>query len=156
VVLQEDRLLIVKHLNHTLGCVYWWLPGGGLESGETPEACVIREIREETGLEVRLERLLFETHDPGRTYTYERYLTFLCTPIGGSPAGVAGSESSQTHSIAGLGWYPLWDEAGWESGFYEEHLLPILRMTQAALVGFSNKNPQIHTGDCTAKTRNHR
>ncbi len=29
----------------------WWLvPGGGLEEGETPEACCVREVEEETGL----------------------------------------------------------------------------------------------------------
>lgn len=32
----------------------WELPGGRLEAGETPEECVRREVREETGLEVRV------------------------------------------------------------------------------------------------------
>jgi ADP-ribose pyrophosphatase YjhB (NUDIX family) len=32
----------------------WTLPGGGLEFGEHPEEAVLREIQEETGLEVRL------------------------------------------------------------------------------------------------------
>lgn len=36
----------------------WNLPGGGVEAGETPWDAVIREVSEEVGLEVRVERLL--------------------------------------------------------------------------------------------------
>lgn len=36
----------------------WQLPGGGLESGETPSAGVVREITEETAQQVRIARLI--------------------------------------------------------------------------------------------------
>jgi ADP-ribose pyrophosphatase YjhB (NUDIX family) len=32
----------------------WWLPGGGLEPGESPESAVVREVQEETGLVARV------------------------------------------------------------------------------------------------------
>lgn len=36
----------------------WGFPGGGMELGESAEEAVIREVREETGLEVRVEQLI--------------------------------------------------------------------------------------------------
>ena len=36
----------------------WEIPGGKLESGETPEQCIVREIQEELDTEVRAEKVL--------------------------------------------------------------------------------------------------
>ena len=131
IIVQAGQLLLIQHINHQRGNLYWWLPGGGVEAGETTEDCMLREIREETGLEVRVERLLEEKHDPQRTLGYECYLTYLCTPVGGTLQ--PGAENSPGHSIRQVAWYPIRDVSRWEAGFYEAHLLPALRLAQAAL-----------------------
>jgi 8-oxo-dGTP diphosphatase len=52
----------------------WGLPGGSLEYGEHPEDAVVREVREETGLMVDIERLLMvESWLPDRVGLY-----YLC------------------------------------------------------------------------------
>jgi 8-oxo-dGTP pyrophosphatase MutT (NUDIX family) len=42
---------------HRRDCDFWNLPGGGVESGEAPWQAVVREVWEETGLEVEVVRL---------------------------------------------------------------------------------------------------
>jgi ADP-ribose pyrophosphatase YjhB (NUDIX family) len=134
-VVRGESILLLKHVNHRSGRVYWWLPGGGLEPGETLEACVEREVSEETCLEVQVERLLFESEDPAGRYTYTKYATYLCLPVSGKPAIGTERESSAIHSIVDIGWYPLWDESRWEADFFEPHLYPILKAIQESLGG---------------------
>ena len=54
------------------------LPGGGSDPGETPEACVIREIQEETGLLLTEERLEWRAPDwnaRGLSWTFGARIT---------------------------------------------------------------------------------
>ena len=45
----------------------WDLPGGGREAGETPEACLLREVHEEFGLILPVERLIWRRVWPSMT-----------------------------------------------------------------------------------------
>jgi 8-oxo-dGTP diphosphatase len=50
-----DTILLVKQ---NYGAKYWSLPGGLVELGESIEQAAVREVREETGLEVRIKRVV--------------------------------------------------------------------------------------------------
>lgn len=50
-IFRGDRVLIVRRGTPPAHGIYT-LPGGGVELGETLEAAVIREVREETGLDI--------------------------------------------------------------------------------------------------------
>jgi 8-oxo-dGTP diphosphatase len=59
-MVEDDRLLLVKHVHPETGETWWIPPGGGLEpEDESILACALREVYEETGLEVDLGPLLY-------------------------------------------------------------------------------------------------
>jgi ADP-ribose pyrophosphatase YjhB (NUDIX family) len=66
----EGRVLLLKHVFHPF--VPWGLPGGWLSRGEDPEACVLRELGEETGLGGRLGPLVLAASKP-----YPRHLVLV-------------------------------------------------------------------------------
>jgi 8-oxo-dGTP diphosphatase len=75
VIIDSDRrVLLVKH---TYGKLNWELPGGFSEAGEPADATAIREVVEETGLDVRVDRLAGVYYsEPSDMH----HFTFICTP----------------------------------------------------------------------------
>jgi 8-oxo-dGTP pyrophosphatase MutT (NUDIX family) len=64
---ERGRILLEKRSD----CGLWGIPGGSVEPGESVERTAVREIREETGLAVRVTRL-FGVYSGGRS----RLVTF--------------------------------------------------------------------------------
>ena len=60
VILDRDRVLLQRRSDGG----QWGLPGGSVEVGESVTEAVVREVREETGLEVMPERLIGVYSDP--------------------------------------------------------------------------------------------
>jgi mutator protein MutT len=72
IIFKNDAVLLVKRRDMPL----WTLPGGYIESGETPEQGVIREVYEETGYEVVINKKVGEYEYPNAKRTTH---TFICT-----------------------------------------------------------------------------
>lgn len=57
IVDENKKILLVRHRKGNRS--YWVLPGGRLEYGETFNECAIRELKEETGLDIQPDRIVF-------------------------------------------------------------------------------------------------
>ena len=103
VMIEEGRLLLLEQrVSARRG---WSLPGGTLRFGETIEQCLVREVEEETGLIVRVDRLLYlcERIEDG---THVIHMTFLVTREGGSLRAGAEPEVG-AQAIIGVKMVPL-------------------------------------------------
>ena len=74
----------------------WNLPGGGLESGELPTEAVLREVKEETGLKVVVDRLVGVY---GKADKDELVFAFLCSIEGGQLSATAESSECRYFKI---------------------------------------------------------
>jgi ADP-ribose pyrophosphatase YjhB (NUDIX family) len=93
---ERGRVLLQRRADFNV----WGLPGGAVEVGETLDAAVRREVKEETGFDVQVVRLVGAYSEPAQTTV--RYpsgdvvhyvsLTFECRVVGGS--GVTDREST--------------------------------------------------------------
>jgi 8-oxo-dGTP diphosphatase len=61
---EAGRLLLIRR-GHEPGAGLWSIPGGRIEPGESDVAALVREVREETGLDVEAGRLLGAVQRPG-------------------------------------------------------------------------------------------
>ena len=57
-MLRRDADLLLAHISEHIHDDMWTLPGGGVDHGEDPRVAVVREVYEESGLRVRVGRVL--------------------------------------------------------------------------------------------------
>lgn len=82
ICIDRNKILLVNHSGLSHGD-FWAPPGGGMKFGESAEACLKREFKEETGLNVEISDFLFAAeyiHEP----LHAVELFFLTTLIGGT------------------------------------------------------------------------
>jgi 8-oxo-dGTP diphosphatase len=115
VVDDAARVLLVKRRFEPLAG-QWSLPGGAVDVGETLEACVVREMREETGLDVEVGRVIevFDRimHDAeGRVQYHYVLVDYVCRPVGGTLTAASDVADVAWVAHGGLAEYRLTDKA---------------------------------------------
>jgi len=81
----QDAILLIKR-NTAPFKSFWGLPGGRAELGETVEQTIVREVKEETGLDIIVVRKIGEYHELGThdNVDYDYYpACFLVKIVGG-------------------------------------------------------------------------
>jgi mutator protein MutT len=115
VIVQDGKVLIVKRKYDPLAG-QWSLPGGGVELGETLEDSIVREMREETGLEIEVGPVIevFDriTRDSTGEVRYHFVLVdYLCWPVGGELRASSDVEDARFVEPADLPQYHLTPKA---------------------------------------------
>jgi ADP-ribose pyrophosphatase YjhB (NUDIX family) len=94
----EGRILLARRRDNDL----WTIPGGAMEPGETIAQCAVREVKEETGVDVEVVALVGIYSNPNHVVEYsdgevrqQFSICFACRPTGGTPAG-----SDETSEVA--------------------------------------------------------
>jgi len=76
-----DELGGILLFRHTYRKFEWGIPAGGLEYNEQPDRAIVREFLEETGMQIKVEKLLVaESSKEDRNIS----LIYLCTIVSGS------------------------------------------------------------------------
>lgn len=79
IVIKDNKILLMYRVKN--GEEYYSFPGGGQEDNETTDQTAVREIKEETTLDISVNKLLYKItwDDDGVNYFY------LCNYISGDP-----------------------------------------------------------------------
>lgn len=81
-IMDGQQVLVTQRSEQMPHPLKWEFPGGKLRSGESPELCIVREIREELGIGISLWELL-----PTVKYTYGKehikLIPFICKWVEG-------------------------------------------------------------------------
>lgn len=105
----RSRAIIVRNRHIALikrqrdGRIYYVIPGGGMEPGETPKQTAIRESYEELGLNVAIERLLAKVVFHGREQFF-----FFARVIGGHFGTGNGPEMTGKYPPERGTYTPVW------------------------------------------------
>ena len=109
-IFHNDALLLVRERSDSR----WTLPGGWADVGEAPSECVVREVFEESGFQVRVKKLLAvydrskHPHEP--PFPFHVYKLFFECEISGGEA----TRSNETDEV----------------GFFTRDVIPPLSLTR--------------------------
>jgi 8-oxo-dGTP diphosphatase len=110
-IVRDDlgRILLVRRANEP-GRGLWSLPGGRCEPGESAREACIREVREECGLEIAVERLAGTAVRPGAAEgTQYEIADFFCSVVRGTATAGDDADAVRWADAAALGRLSLTD-----------------------------------------------
>jgi 8-oxo-dGTP pyrophosphatase MutT (NUDIX family) len=116
------------------GSRYWFTPGGGLDPDETLVEGAIRELREETGLEVTPAELGEPVWQENIVYPYDnrwyrQEQDFFLVRVESWEVTMAGLDAEEQRSIDGFRWWSLDELAEPAAKIYPRDLANLLRQT---------------------------
>jgi len=97
--LAGERVVLIRRRNPPLG---WALPGGFVDEGERLDVAVVREVKEETGLDVELVEQFFTYSDPARDPRRHTLSTVFIGRAHGEPRGADDAAEARAFPVEAL------------------------------------------------------
>lgn len=147
-IFQNDRLLFTLREDFEV----WCLPGGAVDPGESVAQAATREAREETGLDVRLTRLVGMYSRPGKGNFVSHVFLFAAEPLGGNLTPQPGETidlrfftrntlPADRMALQDLRIAHAWDGRGGSVAYYQDQAWPFLPcFTRAELYALRDRS----------------
>ena len=100
ILIENEKVALIER--HRAGLHYFTFPGGGVAEGESHEQAAIREMEEETGLQVKIVRKIADVHFHKNLQPY-----FLVEKIAGKFGTGLGEEYGEYDFVHGS-YHPVW------------------------------------------------
>lgn len=79
IILYEEKVLVLKRSNtDEIGAGNWEFVGGSIEYGEGLEEALLREIKEEISIDVKIEKILYATTYNAKPNRYDVIIVYKC------------------------------------------------------------------------------
>ena len=82
-IIRDGKVLATQRSEEMPHPLKWEFPGGKVKMGESPERCIMREIKEELRIQIKVDQML-----PSVTHSYENFtiklIPFLCSILKGT------------------------------------------------------------------------
>ena len=115
----KKRILLVKQSHE--GRDIWMVPGGGIEDGESAAQAAVREVREETGLDIEVLRMIWHVEEVSeRGQSFVNFFTARIT--GGTLELGADPEFDEDHQVLREVRFMTRDEVQNIENIYPEYL----------------------------------
>lgn len=110
-IIKDGRILVMLRKRYSLKTgewiEYYSIPGGGIERGEAPETAVVRELKEEMGVDITVIRQV--AHRRARNFEHYVYMADMIDPTQ-QPALMPDSEEALDWHTQSNQFIPIWVE----------------------------------------------
>jgi 8-oxo-dGTP diphosphatase len=128
IVISDNKILMIKRKKDPFAGTYT-LPGGNVDFGETTRDAIVREIKEETGIETKVIATLGMYDDPKRDPRgHYVSMVYICAMAGGK-------EQIKPDEVEEIKWVPIDDLGKYTIGF--DHLKMIKSYLAIIMLGKS-------------------